>query len=76
MFDATSRWRYNLIFTLDKRLRLLYLDMTSLDSSFIMVDNEKVLPDLSLSEIHQTMTENKSEESVGDSTTLCSAPWS
>ena len=76
MFDATSRWRYNLIFTLDKRLRLLYLDMTSLDSSFIMVDNEKVLPDLSLSEIHQTMTENKSEEPVGDSTTLCSAPWS
>ncbi|KAF8802051.1 glycoside hydrolase family 5 protein [Phlegmacium glaucopus] len=36
--------------------------MTSLDSSFIIVDNEKVLPALSLSEINQTMAESKTKE--------------
>lgn len=47
--------------------------MTSLDSSFIIVDDERDLPTLSLPEVNQTLTEIKSEP-VGDSTTLCAIP--
>ena len=48
-------------------------DMASLDSSFIIVD-EDVLPTVTSPEIKQSMTESKSDEPVGDSTTLGSAP--
>ena len=48
-------------------------DMTSLDSSFIIVEGEKVLSPQTSPEIKQTMTESKSDEPVGDSTMLGSA---